>query len=229
MSGEPRPKIDAIIDACVANYQALDDEKKIAFKGGAKGFCRTYGFLAAILPMGEPMWEKLSHFFRLLVPKLPSPDDPDLAKGVLDRVDLESYRIEVKGNIHPLEDRGEGTVDPNNPGLPHGKKDPKVELLSVIVDEFNKMWGGDFTHKDSVLKLINQAPEAIAKAESFANAVRESDDQNAKLESDAEMAKIVVDSLRTSTEFYKKFKEDPAFRAWLLDRMFERAKEIAAA
>ena len=44
------------------------------------------GFLAAILPMGEPMWENLSHFFRLLVPKLPSPDDPDLAKGVLDRM-----------------------------------------------------------------------------------------------------------------------------------------------
>ena len=230
MSGEPRPRIDAIIDACVANYQALDDEKKIAFKGGAKGFCRTYGFLAAILPMGEPMWEKLSHFFRLLVPKLPSPDDPDLAKGVLDRIDLESYRIEVKGNIHPLEDRGEGTVDPNNPGLPHGKRDPKVELLSVIVDEFNTLWGGiKWTNADNILKLIKQAPEAIAKVESFANAIKESDDQNAKLECEAAMKKLVVDSLKDSTEFYKQFKENDAFRAWLLDRMFERAKEIAAA
>ena len=28
---------------------------------------------------------------------------------------------------------------------------------------------------------------------------------------------------------FKQFKENDAFRAWLLDRMFERAKEIAAA
>ena len=43
------------------------------------------------------------------------------------------------------------------------------------------------------------------------------------------MKKLVVDSLKDSTEFYKQFKENDAFRAWLLDRMFERAKEIAAA
>ena len=107
---------------------------------------------------------------------------------------------------------------------------PKVELLSVIVDEFNTLWGGiRWTNADNILKLIREAPESIAKVESFANAIKESDDQNAKLECEAAMKKLVVDSLKDSTEFYKQFKENDAFRAWLLDRMFERAKEIAAA
>ena len=230
LTGAPRPAIDGIIDLCVARYKDLNDDAKIAFKGGAKTFCRTYNFLAALLPMGEPMWERLSHFFRLLVPKLPSPDDPDLAKGVLDRVDLESYRVEVKGNVELLSDRGVGEVEPNNPGAAHGKKDPEVELLSVIIDEFNTLWGGiRWTNADNVLNWIKRTPETIAKDEKFSNAVRFAGEENARLECEAVMKRLVVESLKDSTEFYKQFKDNDAFRAWIMNRMFERAKEIVAA
>ena len=54
LSGAERDKLDPILDACVATYNAdLDEDGQVDFKGKAKAFVRTYGFLAAILPYSE--------------------------------------------------------------------------------------------------------------------------------------------------------------------------------
>ena len=41
-------------------------------------------------------WEKLSIFLNFLVPKLPSPIEEDLSKGILDAIDMDSYRVEKR-------------------------------------------------------------------------------------------------------------------------------------
>lgn len=92
LGNAPRETLDPILDACVENYNALEVEEQIEFKSCAKTFVRTYNFLAAILPYGSPEWEKLSIFLNLLVGKLPSPVDENLAEGILESIDLESYR-----------------------------------------------------------------------------------------------------------------------------------------
>ena len=51
----------------------LDEDGQVEFKGQAKAFLRTYGFLAAILPYTNAEWEQLSIFLSFLVPKLPAP------------------------------------------------------------------------------------------------------------------------------------------------------------
>ena len=48
------------------------------FKGNAKAFIRSYGFLSAGLPYSNPGWEQRSIFLNFLVPKLPAPEEPDL-------------------------------------------------------------------------------------------------------------------------------------------------------
>lgn len=51
LDGAERDKLDPILDACVANYnEQLDENGQVEFKGKAKAFCRTYDFLASILP-----------------------------------------------------------------------------------------------------------------------------------------------------------------------------------
>jgi type I restriction enzyme R subunit len=59
-------------------------------------FCRTYDFLASVMPYTNPEWEKLSILLNLLVPKLPAPKEEDLAKGILEAIDMDSYRVEKK-------------------------------------------------------------------------------------------------------------------------------------
>ena len=62
--------------------------------GKAKSFCRTYAFLAAILPYTRAEWECLSIFLNFLVSKLPAPKEEDLSKGILQTIDMDSYRVE---------------------------------------------------------------------------------------------------------------------------------------
>ena len=63
VSGADRDRLDPILDACVAIYKEhLDEDGQVDFKGKAKAFTRTYGFLASILPYSNVEWEKLSIF-----------------------------------------------------------------------------------------------------------------------------------------------------------------------
>src|SRR3712207_3281727 len=60
LDGADRDKLDPILDACVATYKdQLDENGQVEFKGKAKTFTRTYGFLASILPYTNAEWEKL--------------------------------------------------------------------------------------------------------------------------------------------------------------------------
>ena len=82
LAGADRDQLDPILDACVATYiEDLDEDGQVDFKGKAKAFARTYGFLASILPYTNADWEKLSIFLNFLIPKLPAPKEEDLSKG----------------------------------------------------------------------------------------------------------------------------------------------------
>lgn len=40
--------------------------------------------------------DKLSIFLNFLIPKLPAPKEEDLSKGILEAIDMDSYRVEVR-------------------------------------------------------------------------------------------------------------------------------------
>ena len=97
LSGAERDKLDPILDTCVAVYkEKLDEDGQVDFKGKAKAFARTYDFLASVLPYTNREWEKLSIVLNLLIPKLPAPKEEDLSKGILEAIDMDSYRVEKK-------------------------------------------------------------------------------------------------------------------------------------
>src|SRR5207249_3064144 len=89
LAAEPRERLDPILDACVATYLAdLDETGQVEFKGGAKAFTRTYGFLSSILPYTNVEWEKLSIFLTFLISKLPAQREDDLSRGILQAIDM---------------------------------------------------------------------------------------------------------------------------------------------
>jgi type I restriction enzyme R subunit len=100
LGGDDRDRLDPILDACVAVYNTdLDEDGQVAFKGKAKMFVRTYSFLAAVLPYTFRDWELLATFLNFLIPKLPAPKEEDFAKGILETIDMDSYRVEVKAQM----------------------------------------------------------------------------------------------------------------------------------
>src|SRR5206468_4040811 len=95
LGGADRDRLDPILDACVATYnEELDEDGQVDFKSKAKAFVRTYSFLASNLPYTNAGWEKLSIFLNFLIPKLPAPKEEDLSMGILEAIDMDSYRVE---------------------------------------------------------------------------------------------------------------------------------------
>lgn len=217
-----RDKLDPILDVCVGRYsQELDEAARIEFKGAAKAFVRTYGFLGSILPYGNAKWEKLSIFLNLLIPKLPSPDDPDLAKGILEAVDLESYRVEAQATIAIHLDDQNTEIDPVPAGRIGGTSDPELDPLTSILKTFNETFGNiAWVDADRVRQKVAEIPAMVSQDEKYQNAMKNSDKQNARIESDRVLANVMFGLMSDDMELYKQFIDNPSFKKWLSDMVF---------
>jgi len=221
LDGADRDQLDPILDACAATYKALDTDGQIKFKSAAKGFNRTYGFLSAILPYGNPDWEKLSIFLSMLIPKLPSPQEDDLSQGILDAIDLDSYRIEKQETISLVLPDEDAEVGPVPTGTASGKQEPEMDLLSAILSTFNDMFGNiDWNDADNVRRQIMEIPGMVSRDEQYQNAMRNSDKQEARTESDRVLQKVIFSIMADNMELFKQFTDNPEFKKWLSDLVF---------
>ena len=220
LNGEDRDKLDPTLDACVELYLQLGEDGQVEFKGNAKAFNRLYAFLSQVLPYGNPEWEKLSIFLDFLIPKLPAPIEDDLSAGILEKVDMDSYRAEKQATQSIVLEDEDAEIDPVPTGGGGHIDDPELEPLSQIVATFNQMWGGEFTSPDQVAKAIEGIPEGVAADPAYKYAMLNSDAQNARVEHDAALQKLITSMVRTHTELYKQFAENPEFKAWLSNNVF---------
>ena len=141
LGGAEREELDAILDLCVEEYkERLDEDGQVEFKGKAKAFVRSYSFLAAILTYGHSGWEKLSIFLNFLIPKLPAPKEEDLSKGVLEAVDMDSYRAEARAALKMTMNDADAQVEPLPPGAAGGKGDPDIDKSSNIIKSLNDLF-----------------------------------------------------------------------------------------
>ena len=226
LNGADRDKLDPILDICTVAYKNLNLEDQIKFKSSAKAFCRTYGFLGAILPYGDADWEKLSIFLNLLIPKLPSPRDDDFSEGILDVIDLDSYRLEAQESMSIKLEDDDAEVAPVPAGSAGHIVNPEMDLLSVILSDFNDMFGNiDWKEPDNVRKQIIAIPEMVAKDEKYQNAMKNSDKQEARTESERALQQVIFSIMADNMELFKQFQDNPSFKKWLSDMVFNMTYE----
>ena len=224
LAGADRDRLDPILDACVAVYwEHLDEDEQVAFKGQAKAFLRAYGFLGSILPYTNAGWEKLSIFLTFLVPKLPAPVEEDMSKGILQSIDMDSYRVEkqaVKDIQLPDEDAEIGPVPTDDGGQ---KPEPEMDRLSNILKQFNDLFGDiEWKDGDKIGQVISEElPMKVARDKAYQNALANSDLQNARIEHDKALERAMTELLADHTELFKQFSDNESFRAWLFKEVFE--------
>ncbi|OQZ00134.1 MAG: DEAD/DEAH box helicase [Candidatus Brocadia sp. UTAMX2] len=223
LKGEAREKIDPILDACVANYHAeLDEDGQVDFKGKAKAFVRMHNFLASILPYANAQWERLSIFLNFLIPKLPAPKEDDLSKGILETIDMDSYRVEIQAvhKIQLVDDNAE--IDPILIGGGGKKAEPELDHLSNIIKAFNEQFGNiDWKDADKIRKIIaEELPGKVSADKAYQNAMNQNDKQNARIEHDKALERVIVEMLTDHTELFKQFMDNQSFKKWLADTIF---------
>ena len=223
LSGADRDRLDPVLDACVSVYrEQLDEDGQVDFKGKAKAFLRAYGFLATILPYTVAEWEKLSIFLTFLVPKLPAPMEDDLSKGILEAIDMDSYRVEkqaVQDIQLPDEDTEVGPVPTEGGGQ---KPEPEMDRLSNIIRDFNDRFGNiEWKDQDKIEKVIaEELPKKVAGDRAYQNAMANSDRQNARVEHDKALQRAMNELLADHTELFKQFSDNESFRRWLSEMVF---------
>ena len=221
LGGADRDQLDPILDACVAVYvNGLDEDRQVDFKGKAKVFCRSYSFLSSVIPYSNAEWEKLSILLNLLTPKLPAPQEEDLAKGILEAIDMDSYRVEKKAVLKIALPDKEAEIEPVPTHAVGRKPEPEMDRLSNILKTFNDQFGTLFTDTDRVAKRIRDdiAPQVAADM-AYRNA-KENTPHTARMAHDQALGKVMQLLLKDDTQVYKQFVENESFKRFVGDMMY---------
>jgi type I restriction enzyme R subunit len=226
LSGAGRDQLEPWLNECVATYCLhLDEDGQVDFKGKAKAFTRTYDFLGSILPYTNAAWEKLSILLNLLIPKLPAPLEEDLSAGILESIDMDSYRNEKLAAMRLLLPDADAEIGPVPTEGGGRKPEPELDRLSNILKTFNEQFGTLFTDADRVVRRIHEdiAPK-VAADPAYRNA-RDNTPNAARIELDAALKRVVGPLLKDDTEFYKQFVQNDSFRRYVTDLVHDLTAE----
>ncbi len=94
---------------------------------------------------------------KYLVPKLFIEQTDDLAEGILESIDMDSYRPskETTQNIDLVAEPGE--VNPIPVEVTGGQSEPELDTLENILSAFNQRFGDiEWSDKDKVRQILNQ-------------------------------------------------------------------------
>ncbi len=222
LGGADRDRLDPILDAGVGEYiTELDEDGQVDFKGKAKAFTRTYDFLATILDYGLQEWEKLSIFLNFLIPKLPAPKEEDLSRGILEAIDMDSYRAEKKATMAIALPDEDAEIEPVPTSGGGRKAEPEMDHLSIIIKSFNDQFGGLFDDEGRMeQRIIDEIPRRVLADQAYHNAKKHSDRQNARIEHDKALKRVVTALFSDDAQLFKQFQDNESFRHWLKDTIF---------
>jgi len=228
-----RTILDPIIDSAAHIFKYdLDLDKQIDFKIKVKSFLRTYSYLAKLLDFNNQYWEQLWWFLKYLVSKLHIDDNEDLAAGIIETIDMDSYRPSKQGTDKIILEDDPGFVTPIPVTVGGGKAKADLDTLENILKTFNQRFGDiDWTDKDKVNQILTQQIPADMKADAkIMDAITTSPDkQNAKISSDKKVDELMREYLFTQTEIYKKFSTDKDFerryKEFIFDTLWQQGKQ----
>jgi type I restriction enzyme R subunit len=145
------------------------------------------------------------------------------AKGILDAIDMDSYRVEKRAMqkiLLPDEDAEVESVPTTGGGH---RPEPELDRLSNILKVFNDHFGDiPWEDADRVRQLITETiPARMAEDTAYQNARRHSDKQNARIEHDEALVRVMTSVLKDDTELFKQFMDNEGFKRWMTDTVFE--------
>ena len=188
--------------------EQLDEDGQVDFKGKAKAFVRTYGFLVV-----DPAVHQRGVGEALDLPELPDPEAARAEGGG----PLEGHpRSHRHGQLPRREEGGDEDRAAGRGRRDRAGADRRAAATSPsrswtgsrnILKTFNDQFGNiAWTDADRVHKLITEdIPPKVAADTAYQNAKQNSDKQNARIEHDKALARVMTALLKDDTELFKQF------------------------
>ena len=138
-----------------------------------------------------------------------------MSKGILDAIDMDSYRVEKKAMQKILLPDDDAEITPSSDPGSGGRAEPELDLLSNIIKAFNDLFGNiPWEDGDRVLQLITETiPSRVAQDTAFRNAQKNSDRENARIEHDNALLRVMMAVMKDDTQLFKKFMDESGFQA----------------
>ncbi len=214
-------QLHVILDAAAEVFRtSLSEEQQNDFRAKCKTYVRLYVFLAQIVPFINPYLERLYLFLNHLQNKLGKQPDEDLAQGILDNIDIDSYRLQKEGEFNLKLQQGE-ELQPIPTEMRNGAAEPELDYLSNIVQAFNDRFGTQFTNDDKVKKMTEDIMADVANDVEFVNAFIYSDEQNAKIAFEGVLKRKLIDHIESNFEVFKEYNDNKEFRDYFAGTMFK--------
>lgn len=135
---------------------------------------------------------------------------------------MDSYRVEKKAAQRVKLPDADAMIEPVPTSGGGHVAEPELDLLSNIIKAFNDQFGNvAWNDADRVRKLVTEdIPARVAADAAYQNAQANCDPQNARIEHDKALGRVMTAVLKDDTELFKQYADNPAFRRWLTDTVF---------
>ncbi len=219
-AGATPDKLNHAIDGVVLriNEENLTEEEMESFKTTVFEYLKKYAFISQIVTFEDPQLEKLFIFLKFLIRKLPKRENP-LPYEVLEAINIETYRVEKKGETNLALENAEGLIEPMGGGGTKGLIEDEKDALSKIIKEVNERYGTSFNDGDRV--ILNDLSRRLLESEVLQGSVKNNSKDSAKLKFDQLFQDELVNVLDNHFSLYQKLDQSPELKKFVQERVFE--------
>jgi len=144
---------------------------------------------------------------------------------------MDSYRVEKRAAMKIQLPDADAEIAPV-PTVGGGHKpEPELERLSNIIKSFNEQFGNiGWVDQDRIERLLTQDIVVnVAADTAYQNAQKNSDVQNARIELDKALGRVMIAVMKDSTELFKQYVDNPELKRGLADMVFAATYKKSAA
>ena len=226
LANVPVDQLHAMLDTSSEIFRNdLAEEQQADFRAKVKTYVRLYIFLSQIVPYESPYLERLYIFLNHLQNKLGGDTSVDLAQGILDNIDMDSYRLQLEATTNMVMEQGID-LKPIPTDMRGGSSEPEIDRLSNILQTFNERYGTQFEDADKVRRMAEDIVNDVAKNKDMVSSLKYSDDQNARITSDKIAQEELLKHVTTNFDFYKLITDNRDAREDFNAMVFGMVKEL---
>jgi type I restriction enzyme R subunit len=226
LANVPVDQLHSILDQSSEIFRNnLEEEQQVDFRAKVKTYVRLYIFLSQIVPFENPYLERLYIFLNHLQNKLGGETLIDLAQGILDNIDMDSYRLQLEATTDIFMEQGED-LKPIPTEMRGGLAETEIDRLSNILQTFNDRYGTEFEDADKVRQMAENIANDVAKNNELINSIKFSDEQNARITSDKVVGEELLKHITTNFDLFKLYSDNKEFKEDFSAMMFGVVKEL---